>query len=196
MLEFAAAVFFLIITPGPGVLSTAGVGSAYGARAGTLYVGGLFAGNNLVAVLVVTGIAASALAIPWLRTVLLWASAAYLLYLAAKIAFAGSKVAFIHPSEAPGFWNGLALQPINPKAYAVNTALFSGFAFMPGAPAWEVGLKFLIANAIWIPIHFAWLWAGITVRRMELPPRANRAINAVMALAMLAVVALAVMSQL
>ncbi len=32
MLIFAAAVFFLIITPGPGVLSTAGVGSAFGAR--------------------------------------------------------------------------------------------------------------------------------------------------------------------
>ena len=29
MLEFAAAVFFLIVTPGPGVLSTAGVGAGY-----------------------------------------------------------------------------------------------------------------------------------------------------------------------
>ena len=34
MLTFAAAVFLLIVTPGPGVLSTAGVGAAYGFRAG------------------------------------------------------------------------------------------------------------------------------------------------------------------
>ena len=53
MLTFAAAVFFLIITPGPGVLSTAGVGSGYGVRAATLYIGGLWLGNNLVALGVV-----------------------------------------------------------------------------------------------------------------------------------------------
>ena len=34
MLTFAAAVFFLIVTPGPGVLSAAGVGAAYGFRSG------------------------------------------------------------------------------------------------------------------------------------------------------------------
>ena len=44
MLSFAAAVLFLIITPGPGVLSTAGVGSGFGFRAGLGYVGGLFLG--------------------------------------------------------------------------------------------------------------------------------------------------------
>lgn len=196
MLEFAAAVFFLFITPGPGVLSTAGVGSAFGARAGLSYVSGLWAGHNLVALLVVSGIAAAALAVPWLRVVLLWASALYLLYLAAKIALAGSRIGFIHPEEAPGLVNGFTLQLINPKAYAVNTAIFSGFAFMPGAVTTEIVLKFLVMNAVWIPIHALWLYAGITVRRMELPPRANRAINVGMALAMLAVVALAVASQL
>ena len=196
MLTFAAAVFLLIVTPGPGVLSTAGVGSAFGSRAGLAYVGGLWAGNNLVAALVVSGLAAAALSVPWLRTVLLWGSVLYLVYLAAKIAFAGSRLAFIHPERAPGFWNGLALQPINPKAYAVNTAFFSGFAFMSSAPALEIAIKFLIMNAIWIPIHIGWLWAGVTLRRMDLPRRTTRIINIVMALAMLGVVGLAVAAQL
>lgn len=196
MLELTAALFFLFITPGPGVLSTAGVGSAFGARAGFDYASGLWVGNNLVALLVVSGLAAAALAIPWLRTILLWASALYLLYLAAKIALAGSRIAFIHPETAPGLVNGVTLQIINPKAYAAHTAIFTGFAFMPGAVATEIVIKFLLMNAVWIPIHALWLYAGITVRRMELPPRANRVINAGMALAMLAVVALAVASQL
>lgn len=196
MLEFAAAMFFLVATPGPGVLSTAGVGSAYGARAGAAYVTGLWAGNNLVALLVVSGVAAAALAVPWLRSVLLALSTLYLLYLAAKIALAGSKVGFIHPAEPPGLANGLTLQFINPKAYAVNTTLFSGFAFMADAPTSEVAIKFVIMNAVWIPIHIVWLLAGVTVRRMELSARANRIINAGMALAMLAVVGLAVHSQL
>lgn len=196
MLEFAAAVFFLIVTPGPGVLSTAGVGSGFGARAGLAYVAGLWIGNNLVAVLVVSGLAAAALAVPWLRIVLLWGSALYLIYLAAKIALAGSRVGFIHPEEAPGLVNGLALQPINPKAYAVHTALFSGFSFMADAPAMEIAIKFLVMNLVWIPIHLLWLGAGITLRRMELPARTSRIVNIVMALSMLAVVALAVAAQL
>jgi threonine/homoserine/homoserine lactone efflux protein len=127
MLEFALAVFFLIVTPGPGVLSTAGVGAAYGVRPGLAYVAGLFLGTNLVALAVVSGLAAAALAVPWLRAVLLWGSAAYLLWLAARIALAGAKIAFIHPERPPGALAGVALQVINPKAYAVNTALFSGF---------------------------------------------------------------------
>ena len=46
MIEFAIAFFFLIISPGPGVLSTAGVGSAFGYKPGARYVGGLFIGTN------------------------------------------------------------------------------------------------------------------------------------------------------
>ncbi len=195
MIEFALAVFFLIITPGPGVLSTAGVGSAFGYRPGLAYVGGLFVGNNVVAALVISGLAASALAVPWLRTILAWASVAYLIYLAAKIAFAGSKVAFMEAERAPGFVDGLALQAINPKAYAVNTALFSGFAFMPESLWTETVIKVVIFNAIWVPIHLAWLWAGVILRRLDLSPGTQRAINIAMAVSMLMVVALAIYAQ-
>lgn len=191
MLTYAAAVFFLIITPGPGVLTTAGVGSAYGYNAGLRYVTGLCIGTNLVSVLVVTGVAAAVLAHPSIRTVLLYASAAYLLYLAARIAFAGSKIAFMERSKPPGVLGGVMLQAINPKAYAVNTTLFSGFAFMPQDPVMELVLKFAIMNAIWIPLHVAWLAAGVVLHRLDLAPGVQRAINVAMALSMLAVVALA-----
>ncbi len=192
MLSFAAAVFFLIITPGPGVLSTAGVGSGFCARAGARYVLGLFIGTNLVALAVVSGIAAMVLADPRIRTLLFAASTAYLLYLAARIALAGSRVAFIEVRRAPGIANGIALQAINPKAYAVNTALFSGFTFLPDDPTGETLLKFAILNAIWVPIHFLWLFLGITLHRLDLSPRAHRAIKIAMSGSMLAVVGLAV----
>lgn len=192
MLTFAAAVFFLIITPGPGVLSTAGVGSAFGARPGTRYVLGLFIGTNMVALAVVSGLAAVILADPRIRTVLFLASTAYLLYLALRIAMAGSHIAFIEARTPPGVMNGIALQMINPKAYAVNTTLFSGFSFLPGNLGAETLLKFLIVNAIWIPIHFLWLYLGIKLRQLDLSQRAHRTINIAMSLSMLAVVALAV----
>lgn len=194
MLAFLAAVFFLLITPGPGVLSTAGVGSAFGYRAGIAYVTGLWLGNNLVGLAVVSGLAAFILAEPAIRTVLLFASIGYLIYLAAKIALSGSKVAFIEADKPPGFFNGLLLQAINPKAYTVNTTLFAGFAFWPQNLLGETLFKFAIMNLLWIPIHILWLGLGVSLKRMELPAGVQRAINIAMALAMLAVVALAALS--
>lgn len=196
MLTFALAVFFLIITPGPGVLSTAGVGSGYGFAAGARYVAGLFIGTNLVALAVVTGFAALFLSVDWIRYVLLAASTAYLLYLAAKIALAGTRIAFIHAERPPGVAGGVALQIVNPKAYVVNTALMTGFPFLPDNLALELAFKFAIMNAIWLPIHFLWLYAGTVLHRLDLGARAHFAINLAMALAMLLVVGLAAWSTL
>lgn len=131
MLTFAAAVFFLIITPGPGVLSIAGVGAAFGKNAGIRYLTGLFIGSNMVLAAVISGVTAALLADERLRFILFVASICYLGYLALRIALAGSKIAFIERSAPPGILGGITLQMINPKAYAVNTALFSGFGFLP-----------------------------------------------------------------
>ncbi|WP_298915546.1 LysE family transporter [uncultured Roseobacter sp.] len=195
MLTFAAAVFFLMATPGPGVLSTAGVGAAFGARAGSRYVTGLFIGTNLVCLAIVSGLTAAILADDRLRTILFIASVAYLSYLACRIAFAGTKIAFIERASPPGIIGGIMLQAINPKAYAVNTTLFTGFGFWPQNLVFEIALKFLIVNAIWIPIHFSWLWLGIALRKMDLPAKSQRAINVAMALSMMAVVVLATLAQ-
>ncbi len=196
MLTFAAAVFFLIITPGPGVLSAAGVGAAYGMRSGLRYVTGLFIGNNLVILAVVSGLAALVLANPVVRTVLFVLSTAYLLYLALRIALAGSKLAFVRADSEPGVLAGILLQPINPKAYAVNTALFSGFALMPDALVTEAIWKLLIVNAIWVPIHVIWVWFGVRLKALDLAPARQRRINFAMAASMLLVVGLAVWSEL
>ena len=191
MLTFALAVFFLIITPGPGVLSLAGVGAAFGFRHGSRYLLGLFIGTNLVTLGVITGLAAVMLADPRVRTLFYIVSVSYLAYLAFRIAFSGSKLAFIERANPPGVKGGILLQAVNPKAYAVNTAFFSAFAFLPNSPALEIAINLLIVNIIWIAIHFLWLWVGIFLRRLELPARTQRAINIGMAASMMIVVALA-----
>lgn len=194
MLTFILAIINLLVTPGPGVLTTAGVGAAFGFRAGITYVTGLFIGTNLVALAVASGLAAIIIGVPAIRTVLLIASVGYLIYLAAKIAFSGSKIAFIEAVRAPGIRDGIALQMVNPKAYVVNMTLFSGFGFMPDNLLIETVLKFMIINSIWIPVHIIWLWAGVSLHRLDLAPRMQRAINMFMAVAMLAVVGLALWS--
>ena len=194
MVTFALAVFFLIITPGPGVLSVAGVGSAFGPGPGTRYIAGLFVGTNLVAVAVVSGMAAIVLADEKMRAILMIGSVCYLVYLASKIARAGSKIAFKEASKAPGILDGIILQTINPKAYAVMTALFTGFVFWPENFITEMTFKFLIMNVIWLPIHFGWLYAGITLHRLNLAPSVQRRVNLAMAISMLIAVALALIA--
>lgn len=194
MLQFLASVFLLFLTPGPGVLSLAGVGAAFGRNAGLRYMFGLLIGTNLVAIAVVTGVAAVVLSVPWLRTVLLIASICYLLWLAFRIAMSGSKVGFIEAQKKPGVADGIILQTINPKAYVVNTALFTGFPFANQTLLIETLTKFLVINIIWIAIHLLWLAAGVTLQRMALKPSTQRAINIAMAIAMLLVVVLAASS--
>ncbi|MEM7743606.1 MAG: LysE family transporter [Pseudomonadota bacterium] len=181
----------MIVTPGPGVLTTAGIGSGFGWRAGLRFLIGLNLGTNLTMLMVATGLTAAVFSIPGLRTALLIASVAYFIYLATKIAFAGAKIGFIAAQRAPTIRDGILLQMINPKAYAVGSLLITGFAFYPDSFVIEVAWKFVLMNLVWIPVHILWLGAGVTVRRMELPTGTQRFINYVMAASLIVVVVVA-----
>ncbi len=193
MLTFAITVFLLILTPGPGVLSTAGFGAAYGYKKSLRYVFGLFLGTNLVFLAVATGLIAILLSIPSLRIFLLILSTFYLFYLASKIALAGSNIAFIKAKSPPGIISGVLLQAINPKAYVVNTTLVSGFAFYQSSFAVELVIKFLIMNSIWIPLHLLWLYVGTVLHELNLSIKNQRIINLMMSLSMVLVVVISIL---
>ena len=196
MLIFVAAAILLIITSGPGVLSLAGVGSAFGFRAGLKYFIGLFVGNNLVGVFVISGVGALVLADPVTRTVLLVLSSIYLIYLASTIALSGSNIGFKGYTRKPGIKSGVLLQIINPKAYVVNSTMYSGFLLFENAYFLEVIIKVLIVNTIWIPVHFLWLYIGVFIKRLDLSLSIQRTINYFMAIAMVLVVVLSVIAAL
>ena len=193
MLTFAISVFLLIITPGPGVLSTAGFGAAYGFKQSLRYVFGLFLGTNLVFFAVATGLIAILLSLPSLRIFLLILSTCYLFYLASKIALAGSKISFIKAKSPPGIISGILLQAINPKAYVVNTTFVSGFAFYQSSFALELIIKFFIMNSIWIPLHLLWLYVGTVLYELNLSNRNQRIINIMMSISMVVVVVISIL---
>ena len=186
MLTFAISVFLLIVTPGPGVLSTAGFGAAYGFNKSLRYVFGLFLGTNLVFFAVATGLIAILLSLPSLRIFLLILSTCYLFYLA-------SKIAFIRAKSPPGIISGILLQAINPKAYVVNTTFVSGFAFYQSNFAVELIIKFFIMNSIWIPLHLLWLYVGTVLHELNLSNRNQRIINIMMSISMVAVVVISIL---
>jgi threonine/homoserine/homoserine lactone efflux protein len=188
MLTFAISVFLLIVTPGPGVLSTAGFGAAYGFKKSLRYVFGLFLGTNLVFLAVASGLMAILLSVPSVRIFLLVLSTCYLFYLASKIALAGSNIAFIKAKAPPGIVSGILLQAINPKAYVVNTTFVSGFAFYQSSFVVELIIKFLIINSIWIPLHLVWLYVGTVLYELNLTNKNQRIINLMLAFSMIAAV--------
>ena len=104
MISFAFAVFFLLITPGPGVLTAAGVGAAFGFRQGILFLVGLWFGTNAVAIAIISGLGALLYAHQNVRLILSVVSLLYLLYLGFKIAFSGTKVAFLSGQKPPGIF--------------------------------------------------------------------------------------------
>ena len=194
MINFALAVFFLIITPGPGVLSVAGVGAAFGYKSGVRYILGLCLGTNLVALAVVTGLAAIVLSNSFLRVALMLCSSSYLLFLAYRIATQGADISFSKSDRKPGILAGILLQLVNPKAYAVNTAMYTAFLIYPDSLMLEIGLKFVIMNLIWFPIHLFWLFLGVYLKSLNLSSRHQSNVNLLMACALAFVVILAVFS--
>jgi threonine/homoserine/homoserine lactone efflux protein len=194
MTAYITAIIFLVITPGPGVLTTAGVGSAYGFQAGLAYMFGIIFGSLIAMSAVGSGLAAIVFSVPYIRDILLFASLSYLLYLAFRIATSGARIAFIETNKPLGFMNGLTLSVINPKAYAVGTTIFSGFPILPNNSVAEFTLKIIILASISIPVHFIWLYAGASLKKLGLRGSTMSIINILMALSMLSVVSLALYS--
>ena len=129
ILVFTFAVFLLLVTPGPGVLSTAGVGSGFGSRAGLVYLIGLFLGTNLVALAVVGGYAALVFSIPYVRWVLMTGSFGYLLWLALKIAIAGRKLELDRIGETSWYPRGNPAPGDQPQSLCGWDRHFLGLSF-------------------------------------------------------------------
>ncbi len=128
---------------------------------------GLWIGHLVVSLAVITGLAAIILAEPIIRDVLAFFCAGYFGHLALRIAFAKSKIAFIQMA-AQRFVTGVSLQFFNPKAYAVHATFLSGFVLYPDNFLFEVTIKQLSMNFIWISFHLIWLYAGVKLNELNL----------------------------
>ena len=195
MLAFTIAIFLMIITPGPGVLSLAATGSGFGWKTGTLYLVGLFIGTNTVLVLVVTGFKGFLFEIPWVEPVFLIISLSYLTWIAWRIATAGNEIKFKQSKKKPTFFEAIFLQVINPKAYLVNGILFTGFPLQGFNLQQEILIKTLIINFVWVPVHFIWLWLGVKLRQWGLSKGRQLAVNKSMAFCLFIVILLAGLSE-
>ncbi|MDA7964234.1 LysE family translocator, partial [Ruegeria sp.] len=146
-------------TPGPANMVLLGTGARYGFRAALPFVAGVILGKQLVIWPVGFGLLQLAEQAPAVFTVLKYASAAYICWLAWKIANLRLSRGDV-TAAAPGFWAGLIVHPLNPKAWAMIIAGFTGFVGA-GTTSFDATLTIALCLLICqVVLHPIWTFAG------------------------------------
>ena len=187
---FAAAVP-LMGGPGPVTLSSAASGAAYRGRAFP-FVLGMTLGTGTVIVLVATGVTGLIAAIPGLAPLITLLAGAYILFLSWKIATAPPVGILDDTNRPPPLLAGYALAVVNPKAYTVMAALFSGFVLVPGDPIANGALKAGLLIPFALVANTTWMIAGASLARALRDARTSRILNVVFAVLLVVSVAVAV----
>lgn len=174
--------FALMGSPGPATLSLAAVGAAFGVRAGLRFLCGIMAGNMTVLAMLATGITGLVLAVPEIKIAITILAAAYILYLAYRIASAPPVVSRQADARAPAFTEAYFLAIANPKAYAALGAVYSGNTLLTEGLGdttlfVDSGAKLLVMLCVMITVNGSWLMFGSAFASVLTEPAKSRAAN-------------------
>lgn len=146
-------------TPGPANMALMTTGARFGLRRALPFVAGVALGKQLVIWPMGFGLLALAASAPLVFGALKWASAAYIIWLAWRVAAMRLSPGTAE-GAAPGFGAGLIVHPLNPKAWAMITAGFTQFV-EPGTPALQATLAIAICLfACQAVFHPLWTFGG------------------------------------
>jgi threonine/homoserine/homoserine lactone efflux protein len=179
-------------SPGPATISLTAAGSAHGVRRSTRYLVGIIIGTTIVLLAVATGITATLSAVPALRPALIAISAAYLVWLAYKIATAPPLGDQTATARAPSLAGGALLGFANPKAWVAIAAVYAS-AHLATRPVLDAFAKVAVLSAMVVLINGTWLLIGATVTPLLRDARRARIINIGLAAALLGATILAVL---
>jgi threonine/homoserine/homoserine lactone efflux protein len=189
LLGFIVAGFALAGSPGPGTLSLAATGAAFGARRGLAYMTGINLGMAGVMAITASGVVGILLALPGATSVVTVLAGAYFLYLAFRIATAPPLSEHDEARKPPSFAAGVFLSFVNPKGYAAMAALFSGFVLLRDRLVLDAAVKIAVVAIVITSVNLVWLFAGAALTRMFREPGPNRIINVIFAILLIASVA-------
>lgn len=183
----------LMGSPGPATISVTAMAAAYGPRGATPYLLGIIAGTTAVLVVVASGLTGAVLALPGVGPVLIAAAAAYILYLAFKIANAPPLALNASDGTPSSFIGGFFLALANPKAYAAIAAVFASVSLVQSDILCDASLKVAVLTVMVALINTAWLFVGAGLSRMLSDPVKARIVNVFFAMALVLAVILAVL---
>lgn len=154
-LIFAAA---MVGTPGPANMVALSAGARFGLLACIELIAGLVAGKVLLNIAMGAGLVVAIREYPTAFMTAKWASAAYMVWLAWRIA--GSSIAMREATRPLTFRDGIIVHPLNPKAWVMTLGAFTQFT--DSGQAWTPQVLMIIAGfaAMQILFHTIWCAAG------------------------------------
>jgi threonine/homoserine/homoserine lactone efflux protein len=180
---FATVMFF---TPGPNNIMLLSSGLTYGFRRTLPHVAGITIGFAFMIGTVGLGMGTIFITYPVLQTILKYAGAAYLIYLAAAIAMSGPVAPDQDNRRGPmTFWGAAMFQWINVKGWVMVIGTITAYAGIASFP-WNITIQVMFSLLLGVLACSAWALFGSSLRPILTSPRAVRAFNIVMALLLLA----------
>jgi threonine/homoserine/homoserine lactone efflux protein len=178
---FVLFAFVSSITPGPNNTMLLASGVNFGVRRSVPHALGISIGFMLMVLGVGLGLGELFKAWPVLYTVLRYGGAAYLLYLAWKIATSGPMNAdTVSRREPLGFWGAAAFQWVNPKAWVMAVGAITTYTPAQGyvVNVIVIAVVFALVN---LPSVGIWVMFGSALRNLLRNRRALVLFNVVMA---------------
>jgi threonine/homoserine/homoserine lactone efflux protein len=180
---FAAVMF---VTPGPNNIMLLSSGLTYGFRPTLPHIAGITIGFAFMVGVVGVGLGAVFIAYPVLQTILKYAGAAYLIYLAVAIAMQGPPTPGQDGRRSPmTFWGAAMFQWINAKGWVMVIGTITAYAAIAAFP-YNIAIQVAVSLALGTVSCTAWALFGSSLRPVLTSPRAVRAFNIVMAILLLA----------
>ena len=177
-LLWALVIFCFVssITPGPNNLMLMTSGVNFGVRRTLPHMFGIAFGFTLMVVLVGLGLAGLFARVPSLLVAMKWVGAAYMVYLAAKLAMAAP----LKPGGTVGdpmtFLQAAAFQWINPKAWIMALTGVATYTD-PGDYTRTVLVVALVFGIVNLPCIACWALFGTALRHALQRPGVLRAFN-------------------
>ncbi|MCL2713995.1 MAG: LysE family translocator [Alphaproteobacteria bacterium] len=176
----------MLITPGPNNVMLLSSGLTYGFRRTLPHIAGVSIGFAFMVGAVGIGFGAVILAYPTLQTLLKYAGAGYLIYLAWVIAFSGPARPEVGGKGGPmSFWGAAMFQWINVKGWIIVIGTVTAYAAMAQFP-WNIAAQTAISLVLGALSAMAWAASGTALRPLLASERLVRVFNVAMALLLLA----------
>lgn len=169
------------ISPGPNNLMVTASGANFGFRRTIPHMLGISLGFPVMLLAVGLGIGQVLQAAPQVHEVLRYVAAAYLIYLAWRIATAGGPEAARARGRPFSFLQAAAFQWVNPKAWVIALSAIATYTTADG----DAVAQILVIGAVFVVAAFlslcVWAAFGTVIARFLTSPRALRAFNLAMA---------------
>lgn len=174
-------------TPGPNNLMLATSGANFGPRRTLPHLIGVICGYPLLILGTGLGLGSIFTRFPLVHTALTVVGAVYLVWLAWKIAFAAAISNTESKARPIGFWQAVAFQWVNPKAWIMAATAVTVYVDVNANPLLQVPVLALIAGLVTSCSATTWMVFGIGIRRaVDTRPKLMRAFNIVMGLLLVA----------